>query len=132
MSSRVRVATVAVALLSTHRAVAQTPGSETIRPVYRASRADEDWSRLSDSSRRSSTYERFKVHRLGAQAAVSFGGDVRFIEERYRNEDFGRTSASVDHSLAQRYAIHADVRSWTPSRKLSARLFVQLKSSTLR
>lgn len=65
---------------------------------------------------------------LSAQVSASAGAELRLIEERYRSEDFGRTSDALDYSLMQRYMVHADVRAVSPTRRLTARLFTEVKS----
>lgn len=65
---------------------------------------------------------------IGAHTTVAVGADIRLIEERYRSEDFGITSQVLDHSLMQRYMVHADVRAGSRDRGRSIRWFTEMKS----
>ncbi|QJR34071.1 alginate export family protein [Gemmatimonas groenlandica] len=128
MSVRIVALLVTVPVAMSAQASAGIHPTTASRPAYRASRADEDWGTLRDSSNRTGRLDGAKVHALGGHAYLSLGADVRLIEERYRSEDFGRTSLGLDHSLIQRYMVHADLRTVADSARFTARLFAQLKS----
>jgi alginate export protein len=95
------------------------------RPQYRQLRYDEDWSFLSDPTRRTEAMDRIKYIPLNARGDwyLSIGGEVRQQYERYRNPGWGREPRDNNGYWLQRLMLHADLHMGS-----SVRTFVQIKS----
>lgn len=88
-------------------------------------RDEEDWSFLSDPSRRSDLFDAIKFMPLKWPAASFFsvGGEMRLQYERFANDEWGAEPQDDSGYLLHRYMLHADLRLGQ-----AVRLFGQMKS----
>jgi hypothetical protein len=89
----------------------EQPEQPEAKPIYKPLRFNEDYSYLSDPSRRTDPFEVLKYLRLRTDDPawyLSFGGEVRERVEITSNPDFGFGGVR-DGYLLQRLAFHADL-----------------------
>jgi Alginate export len=81
------------------------------RPLYPIPRYEEDWSFLSDASKRDDFFDPIKFIPLSSDRKVflSLGGEIRETYERFHNTNFGLSPQDPDGYLLQRYLIHVDL-----------------------
>lgn len=92
-------------------------------PPFERFRYDEDYSYLSDPSRRCGFFDPIKYIGLGSEGRyLSLGGEARPFFEWFRDEEWGAVPGD-DGYLLQRFMLHADLH-WGPR----VRLFTQVKS----
>lgn len=85
-------------------------------PAYTAVRWDEDYSYLSDPSKRSDVFDPVKFVPLGGRADepdqqwyASVGGQLRYRYEYFNNNTFGVGRQDEDGYVLSRYLLHVDV-----------------------
>src|SRR5262245_56653666 len=104
-----------------------TPSSQTapsLLSTYKQLRYEEDWSFLSDTTRRDDVLDRIKYIPLGDKEDwyLTIGGEARMQYERFGNPGWGRGLKDDSGHLLQRYMLHADLHLGD-----RARVFFQIK-----
>jgi hypothetical protein len=104
----------------------QEKPASILRPMYPLPRYDENWSFLSDPSKRADFWDAVKFIPLAPAGDVflSFGGEVRETYERFHNTNFALSPDDPDGYWLQRCPFHLDVHA---GRRL--RFFGELSSS---
>lgn len=114
----------ALLLLSCVELRAQAPTPTPAPAQYQQQRYDEDWSYLSDETRRTETLDRLKYIPLNHRGwYVSLGGEARWRYEYFSEFAFGAGPQDSNGYLLQRYLLHAD---WHFGKRW--RVFTQLQS----
>ncbi|MFY7895487.1 MAG: alginate export family protein, partial [Phycisphaerales bacterium] len=98
-------------------------------PPYKLFRYDEDWSYLSDPSKRADWTDDFKNIPLNESGDVtlSVGGEARTRYEYYSSPFFGLRGPGHDDFVLQRLLLHGDLQAGDRT-GLHGRAFVQLLS----
>jgi hypothetical protein len=91
--------------------VGQQAPETPARPLYPLPRYNEDWSYLSDASRRNDFWDPLKYVPLssGENVFLSFGGEIRETYERFHNTNFGLSPQDPGGYFLQRYLLHVDL-----------------------
>jgi hypothetical protein len=111
-------------LLSFVRLCAQSPSPSPTPALYQPQRYDEDWSYLSDSTRRTDWFDRLKYIRLNDRGwYLSLGGEGRIRYEYFSEFAFGAGPQDSNGYWLQRYLLHTD---WHLGKRV--RVFTQLQS----
>lgn len=94
-------------------------------PAFKQLRYDEDYRFLENDSS-SSWYKRIKFRHLAKnkKTYLSFGGDIRYQYQWFKNENWGKSLPDNDGFILTRYLAHADLHAGK-----SFRVFIQLQSS---
>ena len=94
-------------------------------PAFKQLRYDEDYSNLKqDSSRNWYKTTKFDPLSKNGKTYVSFGGDIRYQYQWFKNENWGESPKDNDGFVLTRYLAHADFHAGS-----HFRTFVQLQSS---
>jgi len=94
-------------------------------PAFKQLRYEEDYSYLKqDSSRNWYTTTKFDPLSKNRNTYLSFGGDIRYQYQWFKNENWGESPQDNDGFVLTRYLAHADFHAGS-----HFRTFVQLQSS---
>ena len=104
--------------------IAQTERSASAPPPYQSLRYEEDWTYLSDKTKRSDTFDSLKYIPLNSRGwFLSMGGEARIRYEFFSQFNFGAGPQDDNGYLLQRYLLHAETHFGKHSR-----FFFQLQS----
>lgn len=95
--------------------------------VYQSDMADEDWSFLSDPSKRTDFWDPLKYISLGKEGRyLTLSGEIRYRPEGFRIRGSGGEPSTVDNYLLQRYLVGADLHF-----SKNFRLFTEIQSGII-
>src|SRR5262249_19508410 len=85
-------------------------GDPPLRPDFRLSRQDENWSALRDPELRSSLFDRVKFIPLNRDGTswLTLGGEARERYEYFENGNWGKGPQDSDGCFLHRFMLHAD------------------------
>jgi hypothetical protein len=100
-------------------------GDAPVRPEFRVSRQDEDWSALRDSELRSDLFDSVKFIGLNRDRSswITLGGEARERYEYFENANWGKGPQDSDGYFLHRFMLHADAHAGE-----NFRFFTQFKS----